>query len=158
MAKYSPKHSNKALFNLALVAFMAVAAVIGLTIVTSENSPLSFSRAQRIGPLDINPCSGSWNKTDCFNVKNVTAVDVNLKYHLDCWDETKCTDEQKTIVLKAGTTTKLGLGQPCSKYQVDLNWTGKEGWDWGGIVEMPADCGVVTPPASCNFVDLKVTT
>lgn len=111
-------------------------------------------------PLAVRPCSGNWNKTECFYVKNISKAIVTVKYLLDCWDETKCTDKRGTLSLNPGQEVQLGLGKPCSRWQLDLNWTGLDGWDWGAVVEVPGDCSAsptpVAPVGKCNYSEFIV--
>lgn len=109
-------------------------------------------------PISVRPCSGNWNYTECFYVKNVSTQNITLTYLLDCWDETKCRDRREQITLTPGQEVQLGLGKPCSKWQLDLNWTGGEGWDWGGVVEIAGNCTASPTPASgaCNYSQFEV--
>lgn len=109
-------------------------------------------------PLAIRPCSENWNFTECFYVKNISTKNVTLKYLLDCWDESKCTDKRDTLTLTPGQEVQLGLGKPCSRWQLDLNWTGQSGWDWGGVVEVPGDCSAPPSPVpgACNYTEFVV--
>ncbi len=154
------KKTNKPTINyiqvlgIILVALLTVATVLVLSNKSLYNQLTRTGAAGNYGPyLDITKCDGTWTTTTCFNVKNVTANPVAISYLLDCWDQTKCADKSATITLKAGETVKLGLGRPCSKWQLDINWSGRTdgGWDWGGVVEASTTCSTPTPtPVSCT--------
>lgn len=142
------------LFALALFAFFAVASVL---ILNKTNLSYKGSKASgNYGPyLDIAPCSGNWaNNGGCFYVKNVTSNPVSIYYTLDCWDESQCSDVFATITIQPGQTVSLGLGNPCSIWQLDINWSGKTDgtWDWGGVSQISQPCGTSTPTPTATPV------
>lgn len=163
-------NKNRQLFNLAVVAFFAVGAVFAANFL-SKNS-VGFKSEASTGPIYVTPCEGGdWNKNGCFKLTNISNSPVNLSYFLDCWDETKCEDKKGTVLINPGESVTLGLGLPCSKWQLDINWTGNEGWDWGGVIEISQNCGTPTPtptpglptvsptptPKPCvDFIDIRI--
>lgn len=119
----------------------------------APNQPAS-SPAAATQPIEVNPKSGNWSYPEKFTVKNTSSQALTVKYYLDCWDESICGDKEEggSVSLAPGATLEKGLGNICSKWQLDLNWTGKpEGqWDWGGIAEKSTTCGT-TEPGQCSL-------
>lgn len=106
----------------------------------APTAPTSVPLA-KVGPVEIGPKSGHWNFPIAFIVKNTSNKDINLRWLLDCWDETKCSDTMGLEVLSPNETFEKGLGKPNSKWQFDVNWSDtwseeNEIWDWGGIAEI----------------------
>lgn len=150
MAKKTSKSKSLQLIAIVFVALLAIATVFILSNKSLYNQLTRTGASGLYGPyLDITKCDGTWNTTTCFNVTNITESPVAITYFLDCWDptQTKCADKTETIILKAGETVKLGLGSVCSKWQLDINWSGRTdgGWDWGGIVEASTVCNTASP-------------
>jgi len=91
--------------------------------------------------ISISPDSGQWNYPQSFTVKNDSEESVTIHWFLDCWDHSICTDSEGEETLVSGQSFSKGLGDICSKWQLDLNWKGsEEDWDWGGIAEKNRDC------------------
>lgn len=121
----------------------------------APNAPQSQPAAFTDGPIDISPESGNWNYPNTFIVQNTTSNSLELRYHLDCWDESVCNDEEDTVILGPGESFEKGLGTICSKWQLDVSWSGGSDWDWGGISEKSNNC---TPSTSTPRPELNSCT
>lgn len=111
---------HKRSFVLLVVAIFA--AIEGLT--------ASAVRASGSG-ISIFPTSGNWNYPGSFVVKNDGAA-VEVRWFLDCWDHSVCSDSSGEETLQSGQLFTKGLGNICSKWQLDLWW---QDGSWGGIAE-----------------------
>lgn len=138
--------------NLVMVALMI--AVLAVTVfliakgVGLNRNSGAYTQGWKIGPFNIYcPTGTPGYESKCFELTNITSSAVVLSYHLDCWDETKCADTKSTVTFQPGQTITLSLGNPCSVWQLDLNWTGRTdgNWDWGGVIQKGNPCGSPSP-------------
>ena len=109
-------------------------------------------------PVKVTPKSGNWNYPETFTVTNITSEALEIRYHLDCWDESVCEDERDTVILARGESFEKGLGNICSKWQLDLGWTDDPEWDWGFIAEESRDCNGQTSTPTATASSTPTTT
>jgi|GEM_PF-4008966 len=121
----------KKFFVVLLAIFVIVAGLTGQSV-------------QAQAQISISPDSGHWNYPGSFSVRNTGTEAVDVRWLLDCWDLSICSDSSGTTTLAPGQSFSKGLGNICSKWQLDLWWN--EGL-WGGIAEIDPSCYEPTPTA-----------
>lgn len=98
-------------------------------------------------PISVRPASGIWNLPETFIMTNTSEEEVELVWSIDCEDENLCEDETGTEILAPGETFEEGLGNICSLWTLELNWTGNataqgDVWDRAYPSELGPDCDV----------------
>jgi len=107
-------------------------------------------------PLQISPNSGNWNYPESFTVKNVTTQTKTVNWFLDCWDTSVCSDSTGTEILAPNESFEKGLGNICTKWQLDLHISEDSEYEWGGISESKVNCE--TPPVACQQLTFSLST
>lgn len=101
-----------------------------------------------VAPVGIRPKSGNESLPEYYVITNTSTSPVEVVWHIDCWDELVCQDEQGVQTLAPGESIEKGLGLLCSQWQLDLNYSGtstgesNEVWDWAGISETDPECNL----------------
>jgi len=118
---------------------MIVAVLVAIAGLVSVNEAQAQSNN-----ISISPDSGHWNYPGAFTVRNTGTESVNVRWLLDCWDHSVCSDSSGEVTLQPGQSFSKGLGNICSQWQLDLWWPGGS---WGGIAEINPSCYEPTPTA-----------
>src|SRR3989344_222590 len=146
------KIKKSSVFNPTLITYGALGiSVFGLGVAMLLANTTTFTKSKALsGPIDVVPKSGNWNNPETFLLTNISQQSVVLYWVLDCWDETVCNDLSGHDTIAPGQTIEKGLGLICTKWQLDIKWTGPasglgDDWDWGGVVEKATDCTNVPP-------------
>lgn len=133
----------------ATVVLAGVAVFTSLRLYNLRNNPVTPVRPETStasdSPLGIRPKSGNWNLPETFVITNSSEETQEVVWHIDCWDETVCEDSQGTETLSTRQTFEEGLGNICSQWQLDLNWSGtatadNDIWDWAGVSDLGPEC------------------
>lgn len=133
--------SRKKIILIASTIILLASVVATAIVLTRRQSKIPVSAA---GELQISPVSGNWNHPESFLVKNGSSQTISVHWYLDCWDTTFCSDSEGNQTLAPQQTFTKGLGDICSKWQLDLTWPGDS---WGGIAEKATTgCDVVPSP------------
>jgi hypothetical protein len=111
--------------------------------------------------LEISPTSGNWNVPLKLRVTNKSTSTKTVSWFLDCWDEKVCQDSVGKNVLQPNESFEQGLGEICSKWQLDLTtqsvtpaWNSPDDipdnyqWEWGGVAEKKAYCNQSPSPSA----------
>ena len=110
----------------------------------APTAPESTPGAQE-NPVGLRPKSGNWNQPEGFVITNRTDEPINIVWYVDCWDENVCEDSKGEETLAAEESIEKGLGVICSRWQLDVNWSGTASenndiWDDGAVAEIGPDC------------------
>lgn len=134
----------------ATIALAGVAVFTALRLYQLRRSPVTpvqpaSTPSAANAPVSVSPQSGNWNHPEHYLVTNVTQQPVEVTWQLDCWDDLLCKDETGTETLAAGQSFEKGFGSICSKWQLNLNYTGtatanNDVWDYAGVAEVGPEC------------------